>query len=99
MSLVWVQGLGVLVTLIAAIAAAWNAHSANRSQTDVQHRTVSLDEMEKALTFTGDQLKDLREETILLQEQVRKLERAHQECEADKRRLRLEIELLQRGPL
>lgn len=104
MSLELIQAVGVFVTLVAAAGAIWNAHTANRnarsasqSEANVQYRTVSLDELEKALTFTGEQLKDLREETILLQEQVRKLERAHQECERDKRRLHSEIESLRRG--
>ena len=97
MNLIWVQGIGVLVTLIAAVLAAWNAHSANRSQTDVQHRTVSLDELEKALTFTGEQLEDLRSETIRLQGKVRDLEIAHQECERDKRKLHREVDELRRG--
>ena len=97
MNLIWVQGIGVLVTLIAAVLAAWNAHSANRSQTDVQHRTVSLDELEKALTFTGEQLEDLRSETTRLQGKVRDLEIAHQECERDKRKLHREVDELRRG--
>jgi len=96
-NLIWVQGIGVLVTLIAAVLAAWNAHSANRSQTDVQHRTVSLDELEKALTFTGEQLEDLRSETTRLQGKVRDLEIAHQECERDKRKLHREVDELRRG--
>jgi len=96
-NLIWVQGIGVLVTLIAAVLAAWNAHSANRSQSDVQHRTVSLEELEKALTFTGEQLEDLRGETTRLQGKVRDLENAHQECEQEKRRLDREIMELRRG--
>ena len=97
MNLIWVQGIGVLVTLVAAVLAAWNAHSANRSQTDVQHRTVSLDELEKALTFTGEQLDDLRTETTRLQGKVRDLEIAHQECERDKRKLHREMDELRRA--
>jgi len=96
-NLIWVQGIGVLVTLVAAVLAAWNAHSANRSQTDVQHRTVSLDELEKALTFTGEQLDDLRTETTRLQGKVRDLEVAHQECERDKRKLHREMDELRRA--
>lgn len=97
MTLVWVQALGVVVTLVAALAAAWNARSANNSQTEVQHRTVSLDEMEKALTFTGEQLRDLRAQTTLLQEEVHRLQIAHDECQRDNRSLRWEMERLKRG--
>lgn len=103
MNLVWVQGIGVAVTLVAAILAAWNAHSANRSQSDVQHRTVSLSEMEMALKFTGEQLDDLREQVrgqaADLKEQsdeIHKLETAHEQCERDKRRLDREMEELRR---
>jgi septal ring factor EnvC (AmiA/AmiB activator) len=95
-SLVWVQGIGVAVTLIAAVLAAWNAHSANRSQSDVQHRTVSLDEMEKALKFTGEQLESLRGQVREQADEIIRLDEQHQQCERDKRRLDREIGELRR---
>lgn len=97
MTPLWVPIVGLIVPVLAAAIAAWSAHVANRSQSDVQNRTVSLTELEKALTFTGDQLEDLRAETTRLQGRVRELEVSHQECERDKRRLHREIAELRRG--
>jgi CII-binding regulator of phage lambda lysogenization HflD len=84
MTLIWVQMFGVLATALASGFTFVNAHSANRSQTDVAHRTSSLTEMEKALTFTGSQLENIRL-------RVTELERLHEECERDKFELRMEL--------
>lgn len=106
---IWIPQLLALVgTLAAAGVAIYQARrtaqaqeSASRSEMSVQHRTVSLDEMEKAIKFTGQQLVDLRAESMRQHDQIahqevviHKLELAHEECERDKRRLHWEIDHL-----
>lgn len=99
------QLLGVLLTFAASGLTALNARSANnnarlanQSQEDVAHRTTSLTELEAALTFTGTQLKDLRALVIdqggQLRDQsaqIRQLRTLHEECEADKFRLHMQL--------
>lgn len=104
MNLAWVQLAGMIATLVAAAMTARNAHSANRSQdaanrsqADVAHRTTSLTELEKALMFTGQQLDELRSEVRDQHIEIRDLQKAHEECERDKRSLRRELAQLRRG--
>ena len=85
------QLAGVAATFLAAGFTALNAHSANRSQAEVTHRTTSLNELEKALSFTGLQLDELRTEVLEQAAQIRILEVKHEDCERDKRRLTYEV--------
>lgn len=91
MNLLWIQLAGVLATFAAAGMTALNAHAANRDSADVAHRTTSLTELEKALTFTGVQLDELRTEVLEQAAQIRILQRDHELCERDKRRLSWEV--------
>jgi hypothetical protein len=92
------QVLGVIATFAASIFTALNARStnnnarlANESQEDVAHRTVSLSEMETALTFQGTQLRDLRKDMTEASAQIRQLRTLHEECEASKFQLLLQL--------
>lgn len=91
MSLLVVQMLGVVLTFGASGLTFVNARSANKSQQDVAHRTTSLSEMEAALTFTGSQLKELRAEVTEQSAQIRQLRTLHEECEADKFQLYMQL--------
>lgn len=92
MNLIWLQAITVLGSVVAAVSAGFNARSANRnarsateSEAEVAHRTLSLTEFEKALTFQGVQLDRLRV-------QVMEREEAELRCQAEKDELRRQLQ-------
>ncbi len=90
----WLPILPVIATIVAAGISVWGARRASRDQHDVQSRTVSLDEMQAALEWTGKQLIDLRTLAADQQVRIRVLEEQHLECERDKRNLMREVATL-----
>ena len=100
-TVVAVQFASVLATIaVAIITGVLNSRATARSkqaETNIQNRTLGIEELEKALSFTGLQLTDLRSRTSEQEARIRELQLAHEDCVRDNRRLDREIRDLRMG--
>lgn len=97
MYLLWGNIVAALVTLIVGVTTVFSSNRAHKDSNSIAVRTVSLDEMEKALTWTGAQLSDLRAEVLRQHDEIRELQAQYADCEREKRRLDREIGELRNG--